>query len=154
MLAKYHSEAILHQQVADYLRLQYPDVPFRTDYAAGLKMTMGQAAKQKRLQGGRKAWPDLFIAHPSTLRDHVRTADGSISYLPNAGARVDFHGLFIELKREGERLKKRNGEWATEHITEQAKTLDNLRDNGYMAEFAVGFDEAKKIIDEYLGGAK
>ena len=29
--------------------------------------------------------------------------------------------------------------------------LEQLRQRGYVAEFACGFDEAKKIIDEYLG---
>lgn len=61
-------------------------------------------------------------------------------------------GLFIELKKDGTHLKKKNGDWATEHIAEQAKTLEDLRARGYCAEFAVGFDEAKKLIDEYLGG--
>lgn len=63
-----------------------------------------------------------------------------------------FFGLFIEFKKDNTRLKKQNGEWASKHIAEQAKTLKDLRDRGYCAEFAVGFDEAKKIIDEYLGG--
>lgn len=56
-------EAILHQQVCQYLRMQYPDVIFRTDFAAGVKMTMGQAVRHKKLQSG-KAYPDLFIAEP------------------------------------------------------------------------------------------
>lgn len=60
-------------------------------------------------------------------------------------------GLYIELKKEGTHLKKKNGDWATEHIAEQAKVLEDLRSRGYCAEFAVGFEEAKKIIDEYLG---
>lgn len=35
---------------------------------------------------------------------------------------------------------------------EQANCLHDLRQRGYCAEFAIGFDEAKIIIDEYLGG--
>jgi hypothetical protein len=41
---------------------------------------------------------------------------------------------------------------ANEHICEQFDMLEQLRRRGYKAEFACGFDEAKKIIDEYLGG--
>ena len=82
--------------------------------------------------GGRRAWPDMFIAEP----------------------KGEFHGLFIELKKEGVRLKKLNGDWATSHVEEQARVLDELRERGYKAEFAVGFDEAIELIDSYLGGVK
>jgi hypothetical protein len=60
-------------------------------------------------------------------------------------------GLFIELKKEGTKLKKKDGTWANSHIAEQAETLMKLRSEGYEATFAVGFDEAKEIIDNYLG---
>lgn len=56
----------------------------------------------------------------------------------------------IELKKEGTRIKKKNGDFASEHIVEQADILERLRFRGYKAEFAVGFDEAKKLIDDYL----
>lgn len=123
------SEALLQEQVANYLSFQHHAL-FHSDFGSGVKLTPGQAVRQKRQNGGRRAWPDMFIAE----------SDGK------------HHGLFIELKRDGVRLKKRNGEWATEHIAEQAEVLDQLRSRGYRAEFAVGFDEAKAIIDEYLGG--
>jgi len=55
------AESILHEHVCDYLRLQYPDVLFRTDFAAGEKLSMSQAIRNKRLQAC-KAWPDLFVA--------------------------------------------------------------------------------------------
>ena len=131
------SEAELQAMVADYLRLQYPTVMFHSDFGSGIKLTMGQAAKQKRQNGGRRAWPDMFIAEPSP-----RCVDG--------GWDNEFHGLFLELKKEGTRLKKKNGEWASEHIAEQNEVLERLVFRGYVAEFAVGFDEAKEIIDNYL----
>ena len=40
------------------------------------------------------------------------------------------------------------------HRMEQADVLYKLRKAGYAAEFAIGFDEAIKIIDEYLGDKK
>lgn len=135
------TESELQVMVADYLRLQYPEVLFHSDFGSGIKLTMGQAAKQKRQNGGRRAWPDMFIAQP---------AQRSSEY-PDACYKF---GLFIELKKDGTRLKKRNGEWASEHIAEQAEILERLRFRGYVAEFAVGFDEAKQIIDYYLKGGK
>ena len=59
-------------------------------------------------------------------------------------------GLYIEIKKDGEKLNKKDGSWRTPHIAEQAKKLEKLRARGYRAEFGVGFDECKKIIDEYL----
>lgn len=141
------SESELQTQVADYLRLRYPGVLFHSDFGSGVKLTPGQAVKQKRQNGGRRAWPDMFIAH--TQRQLLEVKGNGI--LQKAENRC-LGGLFLELKKECTRLKKKNGEWASEHIAEQAEVLEELRKRGYCAEFAVGFDEAKKIIDEYLGG--
>lgn len=63
---------------------------------------------------------------------------------------MKYAGLMIELKKDGVRLKKKNGEWASDHIAEQAEMLSKLTERGYIAKFAVGFDEAKRIIDTYL----
>lgn len=141
------TESDLQIQVADYLRLQYPDVMFHSDFGSGIKLTPGQAAKQKRQNGGRRAWPDMFIAHAQRQLLEVK-GNGVLEKAENRC----LGGLFLELKKEGTRLRKKNGEWATEHIAKQAEVLQKLRERGYWAEFAVGFDEAKTIIDEYLGG--
>lgn len=152
------SEADLQIQVADYLRLQYPDVMFHSDFGSGIKLTPGQAMKQKRQNGGRRAWPDMVVAQPTSLIvPGYRTLFSKYKLLGKkqhgGGIFVkEFSGLYLELKRECTRLKKKNGDWANEHIAEQAEVLEGLRERGYCAEFAVGFDEAKKIIDEYLGG--
>lgn len=58
------TESELQVMVADYLRLQYPEVLFHSDFGSGIKLTMAQAVKQKRQNGGRRAWPDMFIAEP------------------------------------------------------------------------------------------
>ena len=133
MPAKHNSEAMVHQNVADYLALQYPDVLFHTDFGSGIKLTIGQATKQKRLNGGRRAWPDLFIAD-----------DGGRKAL----------GLFIELKKDGERIHKKDGTPASDHIAEQEAVGIELMKRGYKFEFGVGFEATKKIIDNYLGGRK
>lgn len=128
------SEAILQQQVADYLRLQYPTAVFHSDTGSITRLTPRQGAMRKRQNGGRRAWPDMFIAEPALDTD-IRKIRA---------------GLFIELKKEGTRLKKKDGKWASDHIAEQAEMLDILEFRGYKAVFCVGFEEAKKVIDGYL----
>ena len=123
------TELELQAQVADYIRLQYPDVIFHSDFGSGIKLTMGQAIKQKRLNGGRRAWPDLFLAEP----------------------KGKYAGLMIELKREGTRIYKKDGTLVSDgHIREQYDMLEQLRRRGYAANFACGFDEAKALIDRYM----
>jgi len=58
--------------------------------------------------------------------------------------------LMIELKKEGTRLEKKTGELADDHIKEQSIMHRNLISKGYLAQFAVGFDQAKELIDWYL----
>lgn len=123
-------ESDLQVQVADYLRLRYPKVLFHSDFGSGIKLTKGQAMKQYRQNGGRRGWPDMVLAEP----------------------RNGLHGLFIELKAKGVRLKKKDGTWASSHLEEQNEVLNKLQRKGYAAYFAVGFEEAKQIIDDYLGG--
>ena len=119
----------LYAMLADYLRYNYKNIIWRFDLAADLKLTIGQARKHKRLQQHR-GYPDLFIAEP----------------------RGKYHGAYIELKKAGTRIFKKDGTLvADEHIREQFDVLEQLRKRGYMAEFACGFDEAKEIIDNYLG---
>ncbi|MEE0887909.1 MAG: hypothetical protein U0L97_01695 [Candidatus Saccharimonadaceae bacterium] len=124
------SEAELQKQVAIYIRMQYPNVIFHSDFGSGAKLSPWQARMQKIQNGGRRAWPDMMIAEPIGK----------------------YHGLFIELKREGARLKKQNGEWASSHIAEQNIMLNELSNKGYKAEFAIGFEQALDLIDDYLGG--
>ena len=134
------TELELQTQVADYIRLQYPSVIFHSDFGSGIKLTMGQAIKQKRLNGGRRAWPDMFIAEPSYRRINKNVEQLHL-------------GLFIELKREGTRIFKKDGTLVSdEHIREQYDMLHDLRRKGYAAEFGIGFEATKKLIDDYMGG--
>lgn len=127
--------------LVQYIRYQYPDILFRSD-AAGFKLSVGQAKKMKALNGGIRAWPDLFIAKPKLQQ----SKDG----LP-----IFKHGLFLEIKKEGTKILKKDGELvADKHIREQAKMLQALERRGYRAMFAVGYEQAKQIIDEYIGRKK
>lgn len=143
-LPKYNSEHNLYEQIARYLQLQYPDVIYRFDIAADLKLTMGQAAKHKKLHPER-GYPDLFIAKPKDVKI-ITKLDGGYNYVEIK----TMGGLYIEIKKDGEKLTKKDGSWRTPHIAEQAEALEKLRARGYKAEFGVGFSECKQIIDKYL----
>jgi hypothetical protein len=57
-------------------------------------------------------------------------------------ARKGYHGLWIEMKDKGKK--------ASSLSPDQIYWQSEMRDAGYKAEWAAGFDEAKKIIEEYL----
>ena len=121
-------EKTVHSQVVNYIKLIYPDVIFRTDFAAGSKMPLWQAIQHKKMQGGR-GFPDLFIAE----------------------ARHGFNGLFIEIKNDGVVIWNKDGSLRqNNHLKEQNEILTILTDKGYKACFAVGFDEVRKVIDWYM----
>lgn len=135
------AEEQIQLALVQYIRYQYPDILFRSD-AAGFKLSVGQAKKMKALNGGIRAWPDLFIAKPKLQQ----SKDGLPIYT---------HGLFLEIKKEGTKILKKDGSYvADKHIREQAKMLQALERRGYRAMFAVGFEQAKQIIDEYIGRKK
>lgn len=57
-------------------------------------------------------------------------------------ARKGFHGLFIEMKKKrGGALTDKQKEW-----------IAALNDQGYKAVVCYGWDDARKVIEEYLGG--
>ena len=122
---KPNSEEVLQLQISAYIKLQYPNILFNCDLS-GVKLTMGQAAKVKKMRSG-KGWPDMFFPEP----------------------RWTYKGLFIELKTADKRLK--NGKVAsTEHVREQEEMITKLTEKGYYACFCCGFDEAKRVIDYYF----
>lgn len=113
--------------LADYLVVRYPKVIFHSDFGSGVKLSFYQANLQKRQKWRKESVASIFIAKPCD----------------------EYAGLFIELKRDGARIKKRDGSYTSDHIAEQAKFLSLLEDQGYLAVFAVGFDEARRVIDSY-----
>lgn len=119
-------ELELQIQIAKYFKLQYPKHIFNYDMG-GVRLNKSQAG-QSKAAGHKKSWPDIQIAEP----------------------KGGYFGLFIEVKTEGTRLKKKNGDYASDHIKSQAEVIESLRARGYAAHFAVGFDRAKEIIDAYM----
>lgn len=121
------SEDSLQKSVCDYIKMQYPKVLFTSD-ASGVRLTMGQAVKMKNMKSC-AGWPDLFIAEP----------------------RGKYNGLFIELKKEGEKIFKKDNETPkSDHIADQIEMIQKLKDRNYFADFSIGFNWAKEIIDWYL----
>lgn len=131
-------ETQIQIKLAEYIAENYPDVEFHSDYGSGARLRPYQAKEQSRLNAGRRAWPDVFIAEPQSSPE-------------SAMPKIHFCGLFIELKTEGTRIFKKDGTLvADEHIREQFDKLESLRRRGYCAEFACGLEEAKLLVDKYL----
>jgi hypothetical protein len=131
----------IQQRVATYLRKYYPHVDFHSDYAAGMMLSINQARVRRSLESGR-GWADMFIAYPMT---HTLLDGSSVTY----------HGLFLELKRDGVAIYvtrgPRKGQLInSEQIKIEAAVLQRLNKLGYFARFAVGFDKATKLIDYYF----
>lgn len=124
--------------ICEYLKKQYPHVIFMCDLASGMNLGKNIGGMNSRLRSSR-GLPDLFIAFPK-----------SEGLIPERGyVRYKHTGLFIELKKDGVRLKN-GGLPKTKHIKEQCIILMKLRNLGFAAEFACGFEESKILIDKYL----
>lgn len=124
------SEHEVYKYVALYLQGQHPDVIYRFDLAADLKLTPGQARKHKRLHPNR-GYPDFFLAEPVGK----------------------YHGLYVEIKKDGESPFKKDGTLKKDpHLEEQQEMLERLEFRGYKAVFGVGLGEVIDLIEEYLGG--
>ena len=125
------TEETIQKQICQYVKMQYPDILFNTDLS-GIKLPMGLAVKVSKLRSSR-AFPDLVFYEPRKINGKM------------------YYGLFIELKKDGVKIFKRNGAVvANGHIKEQIKMITKLSEKGYYACFAIGFDEAKEIIDNYF----
>lgn len=126
------TEDALHAAVCKYIALQYPEVIFNTDLS-GVRLHRGLQARVKKLRSSR-AMPDLMIYETCALKG--------------------YSGLFIELKAHGEKLLLKDGVTLTtrKHIQEQAGMLRRLNKKGYFATFAVGWVEARAVIDWYIRG--
>lgn len=112
--------------IVQELNLRYKNLIY-VFHLGGVKLHPAVAAKLKRL-GNLKGHPDFFAAEP----------------------RGDYHGCYIEYKRTGEKLKKKNGDWRNDHIAHQGKMLQRLRERGYYAEFAIGIDDFFEKFDTYM----
>ncbi len=116
MLTEYEEQVIIFQ-FAEASKRKYPELFLLYSTLNGVKLTIGQAVKAKK-SGLKKGVPDLVLPVP-------------------AG---EFHGLYIELKREKGGVVS----------PEQRMWLDMLNGCGYKAMVCRGATEAIDAICDYL----
>lgn len=125
-------EQVVQRALCGYIKTRHPNVIFASDFAAGVKLPPYLAKMQSEFKSDR-GYPDIFVAAP----------------------RGEYAGLYLELKKEGERIYLKDGSISKDkHVTEQHIVLTRLRTAGYCAEFAVGLDQAIGLVDWYLAGAE
>jgi hypothetical protein len=80
-----------------------------------------------KLMGLRSGVSDLFIAYPTNR----------------------YHGLWLEVKRNiiYSPSQKKTDTWIA-----QQEWIDRMNDVGYFAAFCFGWEDGKRIVEEYLGG--
>lgn len=122
------TEEQTHIAICKYIKLQYPNILFSSE-SSGLRVTISQAKRLKAMRSC-SGLPDIMIFEP----------------------RKSYYGLFLEVKKEGSVVFKKDGDIRSDkHLKEQEEILFQLQQKGYFAQFVIGFDEAKSIIDYYLG---
>lgn len=125
-------EQMVALKLANWFKINQQKIIYRFDLAADLKLSIGQAKRNKQLNRFSK-YPDLFIAETTK----------------------SFSGLYIELKATREDLYKKDGDFKkNDHIDGQRMMLQALRARGYKAEFACGLEEAQTIILNYMKETK
>tara|TARA_Y100000389_G_scaffold65107_1_gene61145 strand:+ start:2800 stop:3174 length:375 start_codon:yes stop_codon:yes gene_type:complete len=121
------TEEQTHIAICKYIKLQYPNIIFSSE-SSGLRVTISQAKRLKAMRSC-SGLPDIMIFEP----------------------RRSYYGLFLEVKKEGSVVFKKDGDIRSDkHLKEQEEILFQLQQKGYFAQFVIGFDEAKSIIDYYL----
>ena len=121
-------ESDIYITIAKMMALQYLNIVYRFDFAAGMKMSIGQGRLHKAMNHF-IGYPDLFIAYPNGK----------------------YAGLYLEIKLEGKKVFKKDGSLLSdEHLERQHNILKVLSDAGYYATFAIGIHECCNIIDNYI----
>lgn len=114
--------------IADFMRLQYPDIPFRIDYDQ-LRLPVQVQVQVNRLKSV-GAWPDMFIPWPNKRHN----------------------GLFVEIKKSKSGIYLKNGITfrKNKHLTAQIDQMQMLRQLGYTARFCWSLESFQQIMKEYL----
>jgi hypothetical protein len=114
-------ERSIQRAITKHLLQEYPGVDFFNDWASGAYLTKGQNLARLGIQPN-AGWADLFIPYPSR----------------------GYHGLFVELKREGVKIYRRDGKMVTnDQIQLEAQFITRMNKLGYLARFAIGYDKAQ-----------
>lgn len=133
----YQSEDAMHLSLCQYLKLEYPKVYFNSDMSGDF---LGSGGKKNYTQArivaskrSKKGFPDLILYHKNNR---------SV-------------GLALELKKVGSGPFKKDGSYKKAYAPggekhEQVEWLEALYNIGFETYFAIGFDHAKYLIDDYL----
>ena len=122
------SETTIHARICDHLKLHYPEAVFKSFKEDGRKRHVTDQKLFKRMHSG-PGFPDIFVFEP----------------------RAGYHGLGIEVKRDGVTIKKKDGNLvADKQIRIEALMHHTLGTRGYLCYFGVGFDHAIQILTEYM----
>lgn len=117
----YQHEYYVQVAIVNYLRAKYPGALW-TASSAGMKTNVITAMRFKAM-GVQPGFPDIAIYEPRGI----------------------YRGLFIELKRPKARGSSRGT--VSPH---QTRWIDGLNRRGYKAVICYGFDDARKILDDYM----
>lgn len=124
-----HKEYNLQVSVCRFLDLQFKEVLYLSDTVANCKLTIPQAARNKKIQKQGFKCPDILILEPNKY----------------------YKGLFIELKTESP--FKINGNIKAsqnDHLKKQLETLQQLEQKGYFACFSWSLEQTIDIINKYM----
>lgn len=115
-------------QFCKWIKLQYPNLLFRSDIQSAGKLS-GQMQNIKLILDPFRGFPDVQIYHKSGT----------------------YIGLFIELKRINSGTFLKDGSLSSgKHVQEQAAMHNLLRSIGYKVVIAEGFEQAKEVLESYL----
>ncbi len=124
-----HREYELQKSLCQYLESQYKNVLFVSDTIGNIKLTMGQAVRNKAIQKQGFKTPDLLILEPNSR----------------------YSGLFIEIKNSFDDVfTKREKKLKNDHVKAQYESILRLRKKGYFACFGIGLGDCIEIIDSYM----
>ena len=125
---KQQPEYALQKKVCAYLRDVYPNVLFMSDTIAAIRLTKPQQGRNKAIQKENFHCPDIILFKKNSI----------------------YCGCFLELKAKDIYRKDGVTLLSNPHVEAQKRTIDELLSNGYFAAFAVGFEQAKNLIDHYM----
>ena len=114
-------ESLEQQQVitwANFMRHKYPELELLHHIPNGGKRSKSEA-KRFQAEGVKSGVPDLCLPVP----------------------RSGYHGLYIEMKKQGGVISK-----------DQSKWLQELSKQGYMVAVCYGSEAAEQMLEDYLAG--
>ena len=121
------TEHDVQKVLCKYTMLKYPFAR-QVNSLSGVNLSKTQRGKLKELRQYRGD-PDWYLQYRTNL----------------------FTTLALELKLEGTKLFKKNGELKTAHLKRQLDFIMYQRSQGYCAGFAIGSAAACSIVDAYIG---